>query len=83
MEPPDCRTCEKPEMLPANQGAWETFWAVVDFLVDDFGGVHLENARLAALAQGQKWDGALLAKISLLIRLILKKQEIPEEDENE
>lgn len=78
--PPDCAACPAAWPCEANQGAWEVFWAVADLLGDDWGGVNLDNARLAALALGYDWDAAMLAKTTTLIRLFLKKVDLPEED---
>ena len=81
MPPPDCAACDRPELLAANQAAQEVFGAVADFLGDDLGGVRLENARLAAEALGWEWDAAMMAKVNVLIRVVLKKQEIEDSEQ--
>lgn len=75
----DCLNCGWVEPSPANRAAWETFWAVADLLGDGWGGVRLANAEAAARALGHSWDDLLLRKINLLIRLLLKKEDFPED----
>ncbi len=80
MPPPDCDACDGAHLAEANQAAWDTFWAVADLLGDGWGGVNLDNARLAAQALGHEWDEGMLARITTLVRIFLKKDGLPDDE---
>lgn len=72
---PDCGACTRPSLLPTNAAAWEVIQATGAALVDGWGGIRLDNARLAAAALGYEWDAELLGKVGAYAACQLEKDE--------
>lgn len=84
-ERPDCSNCDRPQLLPSNDAAWQVLMIAGSTLVDGMGGVRLDNARQAAEALGYPWDEDMLTKVSAYAGFLLEPDDgaVEEEDDGD